>query len=547
MKGSSFNQSLCRLLVIGLVTLAFVQPVVAAQPPTDEQSEDSIDVEYQIHRLPDSEGVVRVTAIVEVPDRVRQLSVELPPNATFQEYRGFDATGHRWEWDETSETARLSYTVPVGFRTTFGQRTADTEEWTLIVREEVALSARWHWRDGPDPGWTETMVVPAGETGVGSATAAYLGPYETVSRETATGTIQLVIPNAATLHADPDDVLDILASAQRTTTVGTAHDHLTIFVTPEWLAPGGYTPSNGEPVALVNAREPVAHPANVWAHEYQHMRQSFRTTPEMAWLTEGSAEYYAAVQTLRSGHIGYDRFRARITTVRYQQADLSAPHTWTDTAVQYDKGARTVAALDARIQQATGYERSFADVLTILGRHDEPVTLAAFVATVTTVAGEPLNEAVQLAITGRAPPVPDMPHALTVEGTADHDDDGLDNAAEWRYGSHPFRADTDGDGRADGVELQAGTDPVLPQSEGSIAESRRVAPRRTPHRYQAATEQQSVDRSTATPAHYAVSSPDTGGESQSPHPITQSPLPLLLGTVALTVAGLGLWWHRWRR
>jgi hypothetical protein len=42
----------------------------------------------------------------------------------------------------------------------------------------------------------------------------------------------------------------------------------------------------------------------------------------------------------------------------------------------------------------------------------------------------------------------------------DHDADGLNAVEEHRYRTHPWRYDTDGDGRPDGAEVDAGTDPL---------------------------------------------------------------------------------------
>lgn len=45
---------------------------------------------------------------------------------------------------------------------------------------------------------------------------------------------------------------------------------------------------------------------------------------------------------------------------------------------------------------------------------------------------------------------------------ADIDGDGLDNAAEWSFGSDPTKADTDGDGKDDAREYRDGTNPAVP-------------------------------------------------------------------------------------
>jgi hypothetical protein len=322
------------------------------------------------------------------------------------------------------------------------------------------------------------------------------------------------------------------------------HDVVTFFVAPAALGPGGFTPANGEPAATVNAREPVATPTNVWVHEYRHMHQSYRTTDEMRWLNEGSADYYAAAITLRQGRISYARYRTRITTERHENASLTGPETWTSPSVPYDKGARVVAALDVRIQRETAWQRSFADVLRVLAMQDRPITVAMFTEAVSTVAGEDLDSFVTRALTGSAPEVPDEPHAVTLSGTDNHDDDGLDNAGEWRYGTNPFRADTDGDGLEDGAELDAGTDPLFDDAQtGDGGDQRReVRPRRTPARYEGPAIREGVADDTEPPPSYAIASPEASTETLPPESDRRSSLALLLVGAVLAALALGGWW-----
>ena len=48
------------------------------------------------------------------------------------------------------------------------------------------------------------------------------------------------------------------------------------------------------------------------------------------------------------------------------------------------------------------------------------------------------------------------------ESLDDPDRDGLSNSNEYYYKTDPFQADTDGDGCADGQEVEGGTDPLDP-------------------------------------------------------------------------------------
>jgi len=386
-----------------VVLVGCLLAVSAASGVAAADEAPSTTVRYEVAQVPE-QGVVEVTAVVDPPERVTGLSVTAPANATVVSSQGFDSESGRWVWNGTDRPARLTYLAPVGLETTFGTRTADTASWTLVARPEVALDARWRWRGGPDPGWNERLAVGRG-SGVAGPTVAYLGPHETATRDHAGGRVRLVVPATATLAADRDRVLDSVARAQRRSAVGTGPDRVTLFVAPDDLAPGGYTPVDGEPNAIVNAREPVGTPRNVWVHEYRHTRQSFRTTRAMAWLDEGSAEYATAVVTYRQGAIDRERFRERVTTADYRRADLTEPTTWAESAVEYEKGVRVVAALDARIRRATSGQRSFEHVLVRLQRRDDPVTVAAFAETVSAVAGTDLRTDVRRALTGPAPRV----------------------------------------------------------------------------------------------------------------------------------------------
>ncbi|WP_254272752.1 hypothetical protein [Haloarcula marina] len=397
------------VVVLCLAVLVSASTAGAAGQTTDDgTAEADIEVRYVVDRLPERTGVVEVTAVVDVPEQVTDLSVRLPNNASVQDADGFRPTEPRWQWDSETEgeTAELTYVVPVGLRTAYGQRTADTDEWSLLARREVALHARWRWQRGTDPKWTERMVVAPGQSGVAGSTAAYLGPYDSFSRETRDGTVRVVVPEAASLRANRTRILDTVASAQRASRLGPDDDRVTIFAAPNSLAPGGYTPANGEPVVMVNAGEPVATPTNVWVHEYYHTRQTYRTTAEMRWLDEGSADYYAARWTLQQGYIDTGQYRNRVTTDRYENVDLTRPERWPSPDVQYDKGTRVVAAIDARLWQVTDGNATFVDVLARLERADEPVTLDTFADAVSAVAGEDVDAFVRAAVTGPAPPVP---------------------------------------------------------------------------------------------------------------------------------------------
>ena len=98
----------------------------------------------------------------------------------------------------------------------------------------------------------------------------------------------------------------------------------------------------------------VAGSESTWTHEYVHTRQRYQPDASMAWLDEGSAEYYGYLLSMRAGTTPYSAFRNAVMGDSYAGADLRKPGAWSDPDVEYEKGARVVAALDARIRAETG-------------------------------------------------------------------------------------------------------------------------------------------------------------------------------------------------
>ena len=400
-------------MLTGLVCLLLIctSPVALGveSRPSEQVGADgdsSIDVQYTIDREPSQSGRVRVTATIERPQHVTGLSVRTPAETTVRRADGLQPDGDRWRLTGAAETAQLTYTVPVGFTTTFGQRTADTHNWTLLARQEVSLRARWRWHIGSRPTWNESLALAPDQSGVAGTTVAYIGPYDTATRTVGGDQITLIVPAEADLRPNRTAVLDSISYAKGASTAGTDHDHNRVFVAPNELAPGGYTPSNGESDVIVNAGEPVRSPVNVWVHEYRHTRQTFETTTAMDWLSEGSADYHAAALTYSAGGISETQFRDRITTERHETADLTQPDSWDGPGAQYHKGTRVVAAIDARLRQSTDGNRTFEAVLDRLPRRDERVSFALFAETVSAVAGDDLDAFVRQAVTGTAPSVP---------------------------------------------------------------------------------------------------------------------------------------------
>lgn len=222
--------------------------------------------------------------------------------------------------------------------------------------------------------------------------------------------------------------------------------------------------------------------SSVYVHEYAHTRQRYNETDRMDWFDEASASYYDALLSLHAGYQNYDEFRHYVTSEEYADAVLANPDR--PGQADYDKGARVLAALDAKLRQSTDGAATLEDVWRRMNEHDGAVTYADFKAIVADVAGTNMDDWLDRYVTTDA--VPDIPQDrqwfVPMESETDADGDGVPKSAELENGTDPFEpdtdsddlddhaelngptnatdSDTDGDSLQDGVEFEIGTDPT---------------------------------------------------------------------------------------
>jgi len=359
---------------------------------------------------PDAPGEVDATVGYAIPDSITGLTVSLPDGSdgvTVTGVNGFDATDGGYRWD--GETARPTVSLMVNAnRTRTGRRAnranarslraadgtagytfADTGSWAIVPVPRIRTE--WRWRGADVTLKRETRVDGAGVAG---ENVAYLGPSETYERRAAGQTITLIVPAAASLRESPDAVLNAVAAASRTLAVGERDPAVRLFAAPtsvNWATAGV---EYGGSDAWVRADARLDVPRDVWVHEYVHTRQAFETTAATRWLTEASAEYYAAYLALADERIGYDAFRsflARGRTASMADSVLAEPTTWAESA-DYQKGALVVGALDRRIRLATNGTRSFADVFARLNG-EETMTETAFLGAVAAASDASVRDA----------------------------------------------------------------------------------------------------------------------------------------------------------
>ncbi|WP_324663561.1 M61 metallopeptidase family protein [Haloarcula sediminis] len=358
------------------------------------QTDDDIVRTSSYALTPDRPGSVRVTLTYRLPDRVRSLRTHLVDDGTVTSTNGFDRVNDTtYDWDESTSTPSITVrfnpnetTSKTGPEAASGQYLfADTGEWALLRQFRTSSSYSY---TKPEPG-VDRRVRTDGPGAAGDR-IVFLGDVRTVERTQNGQTFRLVVPEAAELSESPEAVLDSLTNASRTLRVGNRDETVVGFAAPtdrvEWGVRGLAT---GDSEFWVRDFERLGEPANVWLHEYVHTRQAFRTTSETRWLTEATAQYYAAQLTLEQGRIDFEAFRrelARGERSTYDGVVLSSPSTWTANA-NYVKGALAAGRLDLALREGTNRSATLQQVVHELNEGGQPVTQTGFLGAVEAAGG----------------------------------------------------------------------------------------------------------------------------------------------------------------
>jgi|GEM_PF-3210944 len=463
--------------------------VIGGTAPADSASGPTVRAHF-VYSLDPEPGVVTVRVTYRVPSNVVSLRVWRPSWMGDRENvtgtTGFAAAPNgTWEWQRQSSgtaspSVTMHYAVNVSNQVFGGYDFVDAGSWALI--EHAALQVRWRYR-GTAPRYARNDTVATGDPGYVTPTMIYLGPYEARSATHNGQRFTLVVPAAAG-PSNASAIFDSLGTASRWLDVGGKNPHDVVFRGPPPLRRGGLetTPPRGlnatgtDSIWVGSASGPNA---VTYIGEYVHTRQSFDQTQPMSWIVEAQDSYYSKLLGLYRGTISYRTFYAAVSTADQSHVVL-APSNRTALVrrVDYSKGARVLAALDAKIRRATGRNRTLEDVWRRMNAHDGPLSYPAFRRIVDRVAGRSLDRWLDTYLkTSAVPPVPDNAtlFAPTRPGI-DSDGDGLVTAAELRNGTDPFVADTDHDGVTDGRELARGTNPLEPNTPTptTTAETRSV-------------------------------------------------------------------------
>ncbi|MEF8853370.1 MAG: hypothetical protein V5A44_01625 [Haloarculaceae archaeon] len=454
-----------------------VPDATVQETPVDPAADPQIvqTVEYRL--LPNTTGRIGMTIRYDPGTNVSSIVTYGAKSRTLVQAHGFEQrrTG-RWVWTGGTRSPSLSFLVTVnGSGPAFqGLGWVDAGEWAL-ARPRTAFayrndSAAWQYS------WQGTERVrqrsEVDGVGVAGSSVVYLGPHETTRANLSHGTLRVVKPEAANM-SDVGPVVGTIRGASEQLDVGDHDRRVNVFVAPSPLRDGGLAVGehDGSHDLWVSDRRPVAPPHNTWVHEYLHTRQSFEPGPGMRWFTEASATYYAGLLSVRQGldgRRGFERFLSTLRRNRSAEVVLANRSDWDGHYTPYSRGARTLAALDARIRDDTGGNHTLQDVFRRMNGHDGTVTLEDFDRMVTNVSGRNHSAWLDAHVAGSEPvTVPADPFAYTaVDGGDDADADGLTAAEEREAGTHPFDVDSDGDGLSDSYEVYAGTDPTSADTDG---------------------------------------------------------------------------------
>jgi len=358
------------------------------------QTDDTIVRTARYALTPDRPGSVRVTLSYDVPDRVRSLRAFLVDEGTVTDTDGFDRVNDTtYDWDESTSNPSITLTFnpnettsKTGPEAADGRYVfADAGEWALF-RQFRTSTAYSYIGSEPDVDRRSRTAGP-GATG---DRIVYLGAVTTTERSQNGQTFRLVVPERAELSESPEAILDSLTNASRSLRIGDRDPHVVAFVAPtgqvEWGVRGLAT---GDAEFWVRDFERLDEPANVWLHEYVHTRQAFETTGETRWLTEATAQYYAALLTLEQERIGFEAFRDELALGErsvYDGVVLADQSTWARNA-NYVKGALAAGRIDLQLRRATDQSGSLEGVIRELNGRAAPLTQTAFLDAVETTGG----------------------------------------------------------------------------------------------------------------------------------------------------------------
>ncbi len=344
----------------------------------------SIALTQDLSLVPEDPGTYEVTHEYSLPDNARLLEFTLPDGASVNAVDGFIQQDERtYEWDRDTADPTVTYQLSAN-RSADGEGPIDAAgrylfvdvgDWALVSKPRV--SHQWGWQ-GERVGFNTEMTT---DEGITSDVIAYLGEYDKNIHEAHDQEFTLVIPEAASLTEDPDDLFDSVGAASDSLRVGERDESVFMIAAPTGTVEWGVRGLQTGPADLwVRDFERLDEPANVWLHEYVHTRQGYTSATDFRWFTEATATYYAALLTYEQDRIEFADLAGALSLgerQRFSQSVLTDPQSWAS-AADYRLGSLVTGAIDKEIREDTAGEESFEAVFRQANAHEGVVTAADF-------------------------------------------------------------------------------------------------------------------------------------------------------------------------
>ncbi len=315
---------------------------------------DDIEIENVLSQS-EVDDRIDVETRLSIPDSTTELEIVIPEGTEVYETNGFRRVDERtYEWTETTATPSLEYEYEGSvFRTR-----EDREEYFFVVADEWALvrtpSIGVSWRTSDTDSELVRENAVDGE-GIASSHMAYLGPFTEHTGSAADQGFRLVVPDAAELRENPEDIVATLEGSAERLSIGGHPPDVFVIAAPTaehtWASAGLQRGNGGD--MWVRDAERLGTDRDTWIHEYVHTRQRHGSTDETRWTFEGMADYYAALLPYEAGEIDYGAFADRLEEGEddeYDDVVLADPGTWEGTDADYDRGMAVFAHLDRRLR-----------------------------------------------------------------------------------------------------------------------------------------------------------------------------------------------------
>lgn len=332
-----------------------------------------LDETIAVGLYPQREGYVEVTVRYTVPQNTDSLILSLPADAKVLATDGFDE-GTTHSWDGVTAEPSVTFIIPADNDSSrfSGYSFVDRGGWAITQAPSISTNAT----SSSSIEHTRTFKINGPGIASQDGYMIFLGENNSTSIRGRNELFRLTDPAVSDLQPATITVLESLSKASEWLEIGGRSPEVIALAAPSGEADWGLTAGlqSGDCGFWTRDSQPVASPHNTWVHEYIHTRQDFDVTESTKWLIEASANYYAALLTLRQNAITYEQFYSVVSTNKDENATLADPQTWPSPFTDYKKGMRVLAALDVEIRERSDGKRTLETLFRELNARDETIT-----------------------------------------------------------------------------------------------------------------------------------------------------------------------------